>query len=99
MTKRQWVFRIIGGVAGWVLVVAGFWYTILDDTYVSWKRQPTLETGYTVAYPVKGIVVYIRKSDEQTIHVLNWIMLGSGSVLAISLVVSGEARRILNGGR
>ena len=96
MTKRQKMFYRIGQASGVVLVVAWWWFGLLEMTYVDWARSPQPEIGRTVPHEVKGIVVYISSNDVRFNQRLKWTMAISGSLLTICLVFSGELNEIVN---
>jgi hypothetical protein len=42
-----------------------------------------------VPHVVKGVTVYITRGEERSIHWLGWILLGSGSIMAVVLLIHG----------
>jgi hypothetical protein len=99
LTRRQRIFRALGRAAGIVLLPAWFFFAYLENKYVTWPREPNAETGRTIPYHVKTIIVYITEYDQQLNTTLWWILIGSGSVFVIALLFSGDVRRIMNGTR
>jgi hypothetical protein len=91
--------RAAGIVAAGLLVVVGLYYTALENTYVTWHRQPQPEIGRTIPYSAKGVTVYITKNDQEVNSAVKWTLLGSGLVFVVGLVFSGELRRIMSSAR
>jgi hypothetical protein len=94
--KFQRVFYRIGQAASVVLVGAFWWWGLLEMTYVGWSRSPQPEIGRTAPHEVKNIVVYISQTDVELGRWLTWTMIISGSIVAISLVLSGELNKMIN---
>ena len=88
------LFRYVGMVAGAVLVAAWFYWAAFDNTVVNWPRSPQPELGRIIAYPVKGIVVYITEADRTLMTWLTRIATTSLIVLFAALFLSGEWRNI-----
>jgi hypothetical protein len=61
----------------------------LDNTYVTYPRVPDKSSGRIVAYPVKGIVVYVTPAQHQMLSGLAYAEYGSLVALTILIVVSG----------
>ncbi|MGC1466100.1 MAG: hypothetical protein WA792_10245 [Pseudolabrys sp.] len=99
MSKTQKIFRAVYIAAAIILLPAWFYYGLLENTYVTWPRQPQPEINRTIPYSAKGIAVYITKADQQLNVELMWTLIGSGLVFVAGLIFSGELRRIMNGDR
>jgi hypothetical protein len=99
MTKFQKIFKAIGIAAAAVLLPAWFYSGLLENTYVTWPREPDPEIGRTIPYPVKRITVYITKYDQQLNTKLRWVLVGSGLIFLVGIVLSGDLRRVMNGDR
>ena len=75
----------IGVSAVVMLIITSFTSSYLDNNYVSYPRIPNQESGRTLGYRVKGVVVYI--SQEQW-NILQWVhCLEIGSWFAIGLAI------------
>jgi hypothetical protein len=94
MKRYHKVFRWIGIIAGWVLLVAWFWSAAFDNAAVTWTRRPTPENGHIIPYPVKGITVYVTAGDRTLVTWLTRVEIGSGVVLMLMILLSGEWRKI-----
>jgi len=80
------------GIVGLVVIAAGFTYGYLDNEYVTYSRRPEPETGRTVPYEVKGIVVFISPRQRSVISVLRWTLAAGGVVAVACLVAKGRMR-------
>jgi hypothetical protein len=78
MTKRQKIFRTIGGCAAAVFLVPWFWTGLLENEYVTWPREPQPEVGRVIPHPVKGIAVYVTEYDQELGKWLTRVLIGSG---------------------
>ena len=96
MTRRQKIFRTIGVCALVVFLVPWFWRGLLENEYVTWPKEPQPEIGRIIPHPVKGIIVYVTKYDEELGKWLTRVLIGSGIVALISLIASGELQRVMN---
>jgi hypothetical protein len=70
-----------------VLVVARFAWGILENSYVNLPRSPNPQESRTVPHAVKGIIVYITKSEESLLSWLGWIQLGSGAIVVLVVLI------------
>jgi hypothetical protein len=93
---RQRIFYRIGQTAGLVLVAAFWWWGLREMNYVSYSRVPLPQFGQVVPHTTKGIVVYITAAEAAFDRTLIYWCVGSGIVVAICLVVSGELSKMLN---
>ncbi|MBA2402634.1 MAG: hypothetical protein H0V72_28855 [Bradyrhizobium sp.] len=96
MTKFQKAFYRIGQASAFVLVVAFWWWALLEMDYVGWPKFPQPEIGRIIPYEVKNILVYISPKDAEFGRTLKWTMIVSGSLMAVCLVFSGELGKMLN---
>jgi hypothetical protein len=79
--------KIVGVSAAIVLIVAWFASGLLENTYVNYPRSPSPGEGRTVAYAVKGIVVYITEGQQHLLSWLTWIEIGSGMIAALVILI------------
>ena len=54
--------------------------------------QPQPEIGRTVPYVAEGVEVYITPDDQQLNSELKWTIIGSGTILMVGVIFSGEFR-------
>lgn len=97
VSNRQKFFRIVGAIAGLILVAAWFYVVALDNAYVNHPRQAQPEAGLVVPYDVKGITVYITRRDRDLLTWLTRIGIVSGVFLMVGFIGSGDAIRKLRG--
>ena len=81
--------KIIAGVAAVILLAAWFMHGFLQNAYVNYPRTPDVQAGRTVAYAVKGIVVYITLGQQESLSWLAWIEISSGVVIAVVILLHG----------
>jgi hypothetical protein len=93
---RQRIFYRIGQMFGLVLVISWSWWGLREMNYVSYSRVPLPQFGQVVPHTTKGIVVYITAADASFHKALIYCCVGSGIVVAICLVFSGELSKMLN---
>jgi hypothetical protein len=79
------------------LLAAWFGWGAIEMNYVYGVRIPHPETGLTIPHQTKGITVYISEANQELQRWLVYVMIGSGIIIFIYLVISGEWRRKLNG--
>jgi hypothetical protein len=70
-----------------VLTVAWFTSGFLENLYVNYPRSPNPQDGRTVTHAVKGIIVYITKSQQELLSWLTWIEIGSGMVVVLLVLI------------
>jgi hypothetical protein len=88
------VKKTIGLGAAMTLAAVWFIRGSLQNTYVGYPRTPSVQDGRTVAYAVKGIVVYITPPQQDFLSWLDWIELSSGIVaIAVILLHGGDPFR------
>lgn len=80
--------RAILAAAGVAWAAALILHALLDFTYIDYQRAPNPEIGRTVSYGVKHVVVYITKDQRSFLGWLRWVLIGSGSVILISLILN-----------
>jgi hypothetical protein len=71
------------------IVFLAAWFTegALDNVYVEYPREADQKSGAIVPYAVKGVVVYITKSQKTLLSALRWVELGTVAVMIIMVVV------------
>jgi hypothetical protein len=79
--------KFVGVGAAAIFIVAWFSYGILQNTYVNYSRSPDAESGRTVPYAVKGIVIYITHDQQGLLSWLEWIEVGSGMITALVILI------------
>jgi hypothetical protein len=79
--------KIVASAAAVILVAAWFANGILENTYVGYPRTPNEQDGRTVAYAVKGVVVYITQSQQDLLSWIAWIEIASGAVVALVILL------------
>jgi hypothetical protein len=89
---RERISRAVGIAGAAILLPAWFYSGFLENTYVTWPRQPQPEIGKTVPHAVKGILVYITPADQQLNSELNWLIVGSAITFALGVVFAGKLR-------
>lgn len=94
--SRRTIFYRVGQLAGFVLVASVWWWGLRQMNYVGFSRTPLPEVGQIVPIKPKGIVVYITSADASFDKMLGYVGLGSGIIVAICLVMSGELSKMLN---
>ena len=83
-------------MAGLVLAASWWWWGLREMNYVSFSRIPLPQFGQVVPHTTKGIVVYITTADAEFDRTLWYAGIGSGIIVAICLVISGEFSKMLN---
>jgi hypothetical protein len=82
------VKKIVAASAGVVLIVAWFAFGFLENSiFINSPRFPNPQEGRTVAYAVKGINIYITKSQRELLSWLLWITAGSGMIVVLVLLI------------
>ena len=81
--------KIVGLAAALVFVGAWYYSGFLESTYVSFPRSPNPEQGIIVPLVVKGIVVYITEKQRDFLSLLEWIEIGSGAIVVLTLLIHG----------
>jgi hypothetical protein len=92
----QRVFYRIGQASCIVLVIAFWWWGLLEMDYVGWPKFPQPEIARTIPHEVKSIVVYISPKDAEFGRHLKWTIIVSAALMIICLVFSGELSKMLN---
>jgi hypothetical protein len=96
MPSRRTIFYRTGQLAGLVLVASFWWWSLRQMNYVGFSQIPLPQVGQIIPVKPKGIVVYITLADASFDKMLGYVGLGSGIILAICLIVSGELSKMLN---
>jgi hypothetical protein len=81
--------KIIGLGAAMTLAAVWFIRGSLQNTYVGYPRTASVQDGGTVAYAVKGTVVYITQPQQDFLSWLDWIGLSSGIVAIVVILLHG----------
>ena len=63
------------------------------NTYVNYPRNMQPDQGDSVAYFVKGIVVYIKEGDARLILILKWCEFISGVAVGVLAFLHAVGRR------
>ena len=79
--------KIVGAGAAAVFIAAWFIWGFLENLYVAYPRSPSPEDGRVVPHPVKGIVVYITRDQQELLSWLNWIEIGSAVTAVLVLII------------
>jgi hypothetical protein len=77
--------KIIGLSAAIVLLVAWFAWGILENSYVTLPRSPNPQDGRTIPHAVKGIIVYITKSEQSLLS--SGIQVSSGAIVVLVMLI------------
>jgi hypothetical protein len=96
MLSRRTIFYRTGQFAGLVLVASWWWLGGRQMNYIGFSRTPLPQFGQIVPVKPKGIVVYITTADAALDQTLRYVCIGSGIIVAICLVMSGELSKMLN---
>jgi hypothetical protein len=79
--------KIVGVSASIILLVSWFTYGFLENTYVNYPRFANPQSGSIVPHEVKGVIVYLKKGQEQLLSYLEWIGIASGVVIALVILI------------
>ncbi len=85
---RDRVRYVVMGVAGVIFLIAFVISGAIDTDLVGYPRFPNPETGRTVAYSVKGIVVYIYSGQMKMIYSLRVIEVVIGTFIAVLYIAN-----------
>jgi hypothetical protein len=96
MLSRRTISYRIGQLAGVVLVASWWRWGFREMIYVSFSRTPLPQFGQVVPVNPKGVVVYITPADAAFDKMLGYVGLGSGIIVAVCLIISGELSKMLN---
>jgi hypothetical protein len=96
MLSRRTIFYRAGQLAGLASVASFWWWGLRQMNYVGFSRTPLPLVGQVVPVKTKGIVAYITTDDATFDRTLWYVCVGSGIILAICLLVSGELSKMLN---
>lgn len=89
-SKKSKSVKLIGIPASVIFGLTCVIQGILQNLYVGYPRIPNVENGRVVPYSVKGVIVYITKSQSEILDWLFWICVISGVVTIILAVILGE---------
>jgi hypothetical protein len=81
--------KIVLMSAAMVALVAWSTSWLLETRFFHYARTANATEGTIVPHVVKGVTVYITRGEERSIHWLGWILLGSGSIMAVVLLIHG----------
>ena len=95
LSRRTIVYRT-GQLAALVLVASWWWLALREMNYVSFSRTPLPQVGQIVPVKPKGVVVYITTGDAVFDRMLTYVCVGSGIIVVVCLLMSGELSKILN---
>jgi len=76
--------------AGFVFVLSLVIGWILENTYVTWPREPNPALGRTVPYTIKSLTVYITPAERDILTWLTRVEIGSGAVIIVGLILGGK---------
>jgi hypothetical protein len=96
MPSRRKIFYRTGQLTGLVLVAAWWWLGLREMNYVGFSWIPLPQVDQIVPVKPKGVIVYITTDDAAFDRTLRYVCVGSGIIVAICLVVSGELSKMLN---
>jgi len=83
----------MAAAAGFVFVLSLVIGWILENTYVTWQREPNPALGRTESYTVKSLTVYITPGEREILTWLTRLEIGSGAVILLGLILGGSPRR------
>ena len=92
MTATQMLVKlkkIVLMSAAMVALVAWTTLGLLETRFFHYARTANATDGTIVPHVVKGVTVYITRGEERSIRWLDWILLGSGSIMAAVLLIHG----------
>ena len=96
MLSRPAIFYRTGQLAALALVASWWWLGLREMNYVSFSRTPLPQVGQIVPVKPKSVVVYITAADASFDKRLTYVCVGSGIIVVICLVMSGELSKMLN---
>ena len=66
---------------------------ILENTYVTWPREPNPALGRTEPHSIKSLTVYITPAEREVLTWLTRLEIGSGVIILLGLILGGSQRR------
>jgi hypothetical protein len=79
--------KIIIASAAVACITSWFAWGFLENMYVTYPRSPVAAEGRIVPHPVKGIVVYITKDQQELLSWIVWAANGSAIVVVLVLII------------
>ena len=93
----QKIFRAIGAVAAFAGLAAWWYSSLLEmEAYPNRPRQPQPDMGFTIPHKIKQGIVYISPDDRALNVELFWVLVGSGVILLVASILSGDLWRTIN---
>jgi hypothetical protein len=83
----------MAAAAGFVFVLSLVIGWILENTYVTWQREPNPALGRTASYTVKSLTVHITPGERDVLTWLTRLEIGSGVVLLLGLILGASPGR------
>jgi hypothetical protein len=81
--------KIVGAVAGAVLIVASFTSTYRSNLFIGYPRVPNPPQGLVVPYETKAGVVYVTADEERGMRRIFWVQIVSAVVACSVLLIHG----------
>src|SRR5260221_14102444 len=80
----------MAAAAGFVFVLSLVIGWILENTYVTWQREPKPALGRTECYTVKSLTVYITPGEREILTWLTRLEIGSGDRILYGVFLRGS---------
>ncbi len=81
---------LIGAALPWAAAMGS--NIILALTYFNYPRIANPETGRTVPYEVKRVIVYITEGQSEVLYCIRGIEIVSGALIFVSLILNQKRR-------
>jgi hypothetical protein len=84
----QKINRTIGICAAFILVLATFARGGVAGNYVNLPRSPNSTEDRTIAFPIKGVVVYITPDERDRLDWIGYVQICAGLVVGIAFIIN-----------
>jgi len=85
--------RFLYVAAAIVLLLVWLADVYLQNAWVNGLRQSSPDSGQTIPYAVKGIIVYITQEQRRMMDWVHWVEIGAAGVVGIGVAIIGWLRR------